>query len=647
MNRASFVIFVMLCSFSLHAQTLFTYKKQKVDKEAFLRAFYKNNMGDKSEQALRDYLNLFIAFKLKVRAAKDMRLDTLAEFKNDLQNFRSQVEAEYINDETVIQKLCNEAFKRSLKDIRVSHIFIPFDKTINPSPASYANTLVTDTTKAFPRIQEAYNALKHNESFEAVALKYSQDPAVQSNKGDIGFITVFTLPYALETIVYNLQVGEYSAPYKSSSGYHILKKTEERPAFGKMRAAQILLAYSGRPGEEQKKQLLRVADSLYQVIAKGGDFASLAKQYSSERNAAVTGGLMPDFGVGRYDAAFEEAVLSLQKDGDITRPFETSFGIHIVKRIKQLPVATDSLRANTLFKDQVLQDSRVNIARDQFTEEVLRLTGYKKAFLQDELLWQATDSFLNNNRIIPGNNINEQTALFTIGNEKITMAQWADYVQESRRTASLPYGEIMKQFVSDSAVAYYKKHLEDYDNRFRNQLEEFSEGSLLFSVMEKKVWNKAAEDKAALKKYYDEHKSKYMWNESAGVIFFTIADRATAEEIRKDIQSYTKNWKSLSESTSGKIIADSARFDISQIPGNTNDLQPGKLTEMVTDSTDGSVNFVYIIKTYKGGDQKSFDEARGSVINDYQTVLEEKWLAELKKKYPVKVNEKVFRSLVE
>lgn len=356
---------------------------------------------------------------------------------------------------------------------------------------------------------------------------------------------------------------------------------------------------------------------------------------------------MPDFGVGRYDAAFEEAVLSLQKDGDITRPFETSFGIHIVKRIKQLPVATDSLRANTLFKDQVLQDSRVNIARDQFTEEVLRLTGYKKAFLQDELLWQATDSFLNNNRIIPGNNINEQTALFTIGNEKITMAQWADYVQESRRTASLPYGEIMKQFVSDSAVAYYKKHLEDYDNRFRNQLEEFSEGSLLFSVMEKKVWNKAAEDKAALKKYYDEHKSKYMWNESAGVIFFTIADRATAEEIRKDIQSYTKNWKSLSESTSGKIIADSARFDISQIPGNTNDLQPGKLTEMVTDSTDGSVNFVYIIKTYKGGDQKSFDEARGSVINDYQTVLEEKWLAELKKKYPVKVNEKVFRSLVE
>lgn len=631
----------------MHAQTLFTYKKQKVDREEFLRAFYKNNTGDKSEQALRDYLNLFIAFKLKVQAARDMRLDTLPGQKNDIQNFRSQLVADYANDDKVIQKLCNEAFERSKKDIRISHIFIPFDKLQVTTPATYRNGMLADTTKAYIAIQQAYAALKNGEDFSAVALRYSQDTSVQTNKGDIGYITVFSLSYALETIVYNLSNNSFSAPYKSNIGYHLIKKTEERPALGKMRAEQILLAYTVQPNDVEKKQQLRLADSLYKVILKGGDFGTLARQYSSERNATATGGLMPDFGVGRYDAGFENAVLSLQKDGDVTKPFETSFGIHIVKRVKHIPIQTDTLQTATLFRDQVMQDSRIITARDQFKEDVLRITGYKKTYQDDAILWEATDSFLNNNRIVPVKNITEKTALFTIGNEQKTMTDWTSYAQENRRTTVLPYPEMMKQFVATSAENYYKKHLEDYDSRFRNQLTEFADGNLLFEVMERKVWNKAAEDKATLSKYYNDHKEKYMWDESAVVIFFTVADKATAEEIRRDIQPYVQKWKGLSESTSGKIIADSARFDISQIPGNTVDLRPGKLTDMVVDSSDGSVNFVYIINTYKGPAQKSFDEARGLVINDYQAVLEEKWLSELKKKYPVKVNENVFKTLVE
>lgn len=647
MKRILIVFSMVACSIGLQAQTLFTYKKHRVDKEEFLRAFYKNNTGDKNEQALRDYLNLFIAFKLKVQAARDMGLDTLPDQKNDIRNFRAQLAQDYTNDEQVIKNLCKEAFQRSRKDLRISHIFIPFDKAVMSNPAAYGNGVFSDTTQAYMEIQKAYAALQSNEDFAEVALKYSLDPAVQTNKGYLGYITVFTLPYALENIAYGLPDDVYSAPYKSNIGYHIIKKTGERPAFGKMRAAQILLAYSAIPSEEEKQQQLRIADSLYRIITGGGDFEELARQYSGERNAAATGGLMPEFGVGRYDRVFENAVFALQKDGDVTKPFETSFGIHIVKRLKHLPVITDTLQANTLFKDEVMQDSREKTAREKFLEEVLNITGYKKIYQQDEALWEATDSFLNNNRIIPLKNINEHTILFTVGNDKKNMKDWTEYVQESRRITVLAYPDIMKQFVAASANAYYKDHLEDYNSRFRNQLTEFAEGNLLFEIMERKVWNKAAEDKTGLNTYYNDHKNKYMWNESASVIFFTVADKTTAEGVRKDIGGYIKKWKGLSENTSGKIIADSARFDISQIPGNPVNLQPGTLTDMVIDSSDGSVNFVYIINTYKGPDQKSFEEARGLIINDYQAVLEEKWLAELKKKYPVKVNEKVFKSLME
>ena len=85
-----------------------------------------------------------------------------------------------------------EAFVRSQQDIRISYIFVASPK--NASPA--------DTAKAWQKIQEAYQALKNNKDFGETALQYSEDPFVKDNHGDIGYITVFDLPYAMETVAY-------------------------------------------------------------------------------------------------------------------------------------------------------------------------------------------------------------------------------------------------------------------------------------------------------------------------------------------------------------------------------------------------------------------------------------------------------------
>ena len=65
------------------------------------------------------------------------------------------------------------------------------------------------------------------------------------------------------------------------------------------------------------------------------------------------------------------------------------------------------------------------------------------------------------------------------------------------------------------------------------------------------------------------------------------------------------------------------------------------------DTTEGTANFVYIIDKYPGPAQKTFDEAKGMVINDYQALLEDKWIAALKRKYTVKVKEPVFKHLLQ
>ena len=70
------------------------------------------------------------------------------------------------------------------------------------------------------------------------------------------------------------------------------------------------------------------------------------------------------------------------------------------------------------------------------------------------------------------------------------------------------------------------------------------------------------------------------------------------------------------------------------------------ISEPVMNPTDNTASFVKVLKTFPEGQQRSFEEARGLVINDYQNYLEDKWVAELKAKYPIKVNEAVFQSLL-
>ena len=93
------------------------------------------------------------------------------------------------------------------------------------------------------------------------------------------------------------------------------------------------------------------------------------------------------------------------------------------------------------------------------------------------------------------------------------------------------------------------------------------------------------------------------------------------------------------ESSGGRIMGDSGRFDIAQITDKDGGkLKVGYLSSIVENETDKSASFYYIVNVYTKPSLRNYDDARGMVMNDYQLELEEKWITELKKKYPVKVN---------
>lgn len=615
MKRFFLFLFIACFTTCIYAQTVFTYGSNAVSKDEFLRAYNKNKTAvtDKA-MAMREYLDLYIKFRLKVKAAKDMRIDTLPSLANELQNFRTQIEENYLNDESQVSALTQQAFERSQKDIHVAYQFYP--------AKDYRDSLSVDRAHAVSKVKWT----------------------------DIGYITAFILPYDFENLVYALQPGQESKIFRTKNGFYIFKNIEERKAVGKIKAAQILIAIPEGAKEEDKIAAGKLADSIYSAIKAGANFGEMAKLFSNDKMTYQSGGVMPEFGVGKYDPVFENKIFSLQKDGDIAPPFQTQFGFHIVKRISKSEIPQDKTNDSYMFlvKQQVLQDSRIAAAKEKFLTDVLKKLNFKKnPAIKDNDLWKLTDSFLVSNKV--QGHYTAQTLLFSINNQNIKTSNWLAFIKNYKATTS-NYGEsdsvIMKEFISKTALDNYKKRLPDLNPEFKYQLQEFKDGNMLFEVMERNVWNKASNDSNGLKNYYTQHKAKYTWNKSADAVLISSSNEKTASDVAEQIKK-GKSWKLVAEENMSQVQTDSGRYDFAQIPAKSNTkFVEGLVTEPSLNENDGTATFVKIIKLYPANQQRNFEEARGLVINDYQIFLEEKWIEQLKKKYPVKVNEKVFQSML-
>ncbi len=641
MKKTYFLLVLSISATQLFSQTIFTYGGTPVGKDEFLRAYNKNKtpVTDK-QKALREYLSLYTRFKLKVQAAQALRLDTLQQLKYDMQNFSSQVEDSYLNDDKRTAALLDEALARAQKDIHLIHFFAPLTSASTPQ----------DSIKAVKAMNGLADALNTATAGYTSTLKKISDAYMPVTAKDIGFVTVLTIPYEMENAVYNLTPSGKTSIIKSKTGLHLFKEVEERKSAGKWKIAQILFAIPPGATADEIKAIQKTADSVYGLLKAGTDFSTLAKQYSEDRLTALNGGEIPEFGTGKFDITFESKVFELQKDGAISTPIPTDYGYHIVKRLQQRPMPdkSDEAYANNL-KQQIAKDSRINAAKEAFLQEIMVKVGYKKnVAVKDEILFRYADSVAAYK--VVGNYPINNKPIFSFVKATVKGAEWLNFVKDYKLNADVYKGEnnkgLLNKFIATSTTDYYRKHLAEYNDDFKYQMQEFKEGNMLFEVMERNVWSKASSDSIGLKKYYDAHTAKYIWDSSAVVILFNCSDIKTANEAAEALKS-GKDWKLITEESNGKVQADSGRYELSQLQltGGLN-IAKGIISSPSINSGDNTTTFVKVLQLFPAKQQRSFNEARGLVINDYQGYLEEKWMQQLTKRYPIKVNEPVFKALI-
>ncbi len=642
MKKIGVLLVVYIGAAQLFSQTLFTYGSFAVGKDEFLRAYNKNQtpVADKV-QSLKEYLVLYSKFKLKVKAAQEQRLDTLQQLKYDMQNFRSQVAEGYMNDEKGLNALVDEAIQRSQKDIHLLHFYVNINSKMSAA----------DTMKAYKAMNELSGELKggntgYSQMADEISRKY-----MEVKETDLGYITALSLPYNIENLVYGLKPGGISKIYRTKSALHIFKNVDERRSAGKWKIAQLLLSIPPNVTGAGIKATQVKADSIYNLLMAGADFSALVKQFSEDKLTYMNGGEMPEFSTGKFELPFETKVFELKKDGEISKPIITRFGYHIVKRLQRRDTPAD--KSDEVFvaalKQQILQDARIETVKAGFLKTVKVKTGYKKnTAIKDASLFSYADSVTANNEI-KNYPINNKT-IISFAKLKVNGLDWLNFVKDYKLNIDVYKGEnnqeLLDKYIATTTFDYYRKYLEEYNNEFKYQMREFRDGNMLFEIMERNVWHKAANDSAGLHKYYSSHQSGYKWAASAGVLLFNCSDSNVAKGAAAALRN-GKTWRKIAEESEGKLQSDSGRYELAQIQLPVGIvLSEGLISAPIINSGDNTTSFVKVLKMFPANQQRSFDEAKGLVINDYQNYLEEKWVAELKKKYPIKVNEAVFQSLL-
>jgi peptidyl-prolyl cis-trans isomerase SurA len=412
-----------------------------------------------------------------------------------------------------------------------------------------------------------------------------------------------------------------------------------------------LIAFPPGADASVKVSSKKLADSIYNRLLKGDDFGKLASQFSNDVVSAAANGQMMEFGVGEYEPVFENAVYTLQKSS-ISKPFLTSHGYHIVKLVQKTgAINKNDAKAMDVLRNKVEQSDRMASTKTILANRILKDGGYKKSSFNNLELWAFSDSILNYQKPNIPVQLSGSSDLFQIGDKKFLVSDWIGYAQTFRYkpdgSGIKPYPQLWDEFVEGMALNYYQSNLENYNEEFKGQINEFRDGNLFFEIMQREIWGTAQSDSAALVNYFEKNRSKYNWKPSVDAVIFYASELTTARTFNNELKKSPTSWHDLVSKYEEKVAADSSRFELAQIPNPAKQiLQPGTITSPLLNKADNTASFAYIIRSYNNTAPRSFADARGMVINDYQMELEKNWVEQLKKKYPVVINEKVLNQLI-
>jgi peptidyl-prolyl cis-trans isomerase SurA len=660
MKRLTFLIlavsafFVSSNSVAQDNRALVTIAGEDVSVDEFMYVYNKNNQQGEAaldQKSIREYLDLYINFKLKVKEAEALGYDTVTAFREELAGYRKQLAEPYFVNEEIIDQMLEEAYARKKVDLRASHILV----MVGP------NAMPEDTLAAYTKIMEARNRIINGESFSLVASEVSEDPSarerqtpqggrkIPGNGGDLGYFSVFDMVYPFETGAYGIDVGELLMPVRTDFGYHIIKVTDRIPAQGSIEVAHLFLQMPENATHQDSVDLKLKADNIYSRIQNGETFEDLTKEFSDDKSNSGTGGKLPKFKVNRMVPEFIEVISTMQEPGTVSKPVLTLYGYHLIKLIGKSGLEPfDDVKDE--MRKRIEKDKRAQKSKDIIIRDIKNEYGYKINTVGLKGVYTVIDSSIYKSKFVyPADDL-LTTPVFTLGTTEYIQAQFVRYIEKNQDIgAQEALNEFVnrkfKEFSDEECRKYEDNKLEEKYPEFKAIVKEYRDGILLFELTNEKIWSFASQDTTGLKNYYEGHKKDFMWDRRLDASIYTVNDTSYTDQIRELVASGKPDdqvIQEINQDSLNVVKVERKKF----LMGENSIIDKTKWKKGITENTvDGSkIKFVNVHAKLPE-EPKTFDEARGLITAGYQEQLEKDWIAGLKAKYPSVIHEEVLSTL--
>lgn len=618
--------------------TLFTIDGSPVYTSEFIRVYNKNIdlVQDESQKDVDSYLTLFTNYKLKLKEAKALGLDKKPSYLKELESYKKQLSKSFLTDGKVTDALVEEAYERVSNEVKANHILVRVSENASPK----------DTLAAYNKALELRERTI-NEGFESVRKEVHNGQTIFGE--ELGYFSGFKMVYDFENAAYNTKVGDISMPFRTRFGYHFIKVFDARKSRGEVTVAHIMISLKQTDSTSGTPES-RIQD-IYKKIQQGEDFKSLAKQFSDDKSSAEKGGMLSPFSGGQLSSQeFEDAAFGLAKIGDVSKPIQSKFGWHIIKLYDKKP-APSFQEIKSELEAKVKRDERSKLIDDALKAKLRKQYNISdKQPNLDYFVSILNDDYYKRTWSLPAN-FDGEKPLVKIKDKQLTYKDFGDFLVNSQRnirsklTNEVLVAQQYDAFLNGHLIQYQEDNLEKDNVDFAHIVDEYRDGLLLFDLMETTIWNVAKTDSIGVQDYYNNHKSKYVSPESIDANVASSASQKVVKKVGKLLK------KKMAPEQIKNLVNNNGEVNIfftSGILEKGHQALPSsyKFEKGISRIYKHNNSFVIVeAKEIFPESLKTFDEAKGSVIGDYQAYKEKNWLESLKDKYKIIVNQEALNSV--
>ncbi|MCP9292758.1 peptidylprolyl isomerase [Gracilimonas sediminicola] len=592
----------------------------------------KNYSSGSSEEPtlddLESFLPIYLDYKAKLLAAKDQGYFEDSALVAEHESYVKQAAYAFWLENEIKPAAFDEFKKRAEMELKTYHILV----AVGPDAPQQ------QVDEALSKLKQARQEITDGVPLDEVNGKYSTVRGGRSMGGDIPWISVGRTVQEFEDVVYGLEVGEISEPFKTQFGYHIVLLQDKRERTPARLVNHIFVRGTGDSTAYDK------IHNAYNALEDGQPWNLVLNQFTEDGASKRSNGRIGWVSYRQNFAMdFVEAVVSQDPSEPYSEPVKTNYGYHIFKIDSVETYASEEERNQALMEQ--LGDTPYFEESNQFVVEFLQKKFDDQKHFEAEDLYKEWIMAFDSSEI---SSLPEQPAglgdetVYTFNGEDYSLDDYHAFIQNTygARTANAYRSNLLNEYtlkVVDNNIIDLT--LEKYP-KFSKQSESYLNGLVVYNINEENIWSPATVDTSRLHSIYEENISKYQYPERPFYYLMTARHDSTLMKAK----DFVNNGGS---PDSVKVRID--RIGVSADSTTNFTQEPfDRLSEMEIDSFSETFEYnkirgIFWLEDRLQARNMTFDEAFNRILAEFQPQREKEWLQQLRDKYNVKVHVKKLR----